>query len=263
VIKKGIYFGLFIILFILGKWGVSGAAVWLELPPVPPIELYGNILIDRASNSAGVKPVTFSHWSHRVNHTCTVCHFELEFNMVLNTTYITEEENKYGRYCGACHNGTIAFGHTKEHCEKCHNGDIGYGQEKFKILSKLPLAPLGNGVDWVRAIQDGLIKPANYVLEKFQSLEFERDVIIESPWAGISPISFPHSIHGAWLDCSNCHPEIFNIRRKGTKGLSMKSIVNYEFCGVCHGKVAFPPNDNCKRCHPQMKHPGKKFDRGH
>ncbi|UCF87589.1 MAG: hypothetical protein JSV71_02455 [Nitrospiraceae bacterium] len=260
MIKKGIYLGFIILLFILTIGGVIRASVWLDLPSLPPPELYGNIIIDRVSTVSGVKPVTFSHWSHRLKHTCRVCHFELEINMVTNTTMITEELNKYGRFCGACHDGKTAFGHTRENCDKCHNGDIGYGKEKFKSLSKLPPAPHGNGVDWVKAFKEGIIKPANYVLEEYRPLEFVRSVTIESPWAGISPIIFPHEDHGDLLDCSNCHPEIFNIRKKGTKNLAMKSILNYEFCGVCHGKVAFPPNDNCKRCHPGMKHPGRTFD---
>ena len=116
--KKNIYLSL-ILLFILVNPVMAGDPLWWKLPSLPPSELYGNILIDRASTSAGVKPVTFSHWSHRVKYTCRVCHYELEFNMMLNTTMITEEQNKYGRYCGACHNNRIAFGHTKENCKKC------------------------------------------------------------------------------------------------------------------------------------------------
>jgi hypothetical protein len=86
MIKKGIYLSFIILLFILTLGGVTGASVWLDLPSLPPPELYGNIIIDRVSTISGVKPVTFSHWSHRLKHTCRVCHFELEMNMVLNTT---------------------------------------------------------------------------------------------------------------------------------------------------------------------------------
>jgi c(7)-type cytochrome triheme protein len=252
------YIYIILIVFLAAANSVEAAdSVWWKLPELPRPDNYGNILIDRVSSSSGVKPVGFSHWSHRVKYTCRVCHFELEFNMMLNTTEITEEQNRYGRYCGACHNNKIAFGHTKENCDKCHNGDISYGKEKFDTLSGLPLAINGNGIDWVKALNDEQIKPENYVLEEIAPIDFTREIVIEPPWAGIAPVIFPHDTHGKWLYCSNCHPEIFQIKQYGTEELAMESILNYEFCGVCHGRVAFPPNDNCKRCHPSMKHQGK------
>lgn len=255
--KRNYIYIILILLLTTVNQGQAADAVWWKLPELPAPELYGNILIDRESSNAGIKPVSFSHWSHRVKYTCMTCHFELEFNMMLNTTEITEEQNRYGRYCGACHNDKIAFGHTKGNCDKCHNGDISYGKEKFGILSGLPPAINGNGVDWVKALNEGAIKPENYVLEKMKPIKFKREIVIESPWAGIAPAIFPHDAHGKWLYCSNCHPEIFQVRQYGTEGLAMESILDSEFCGVCHGKVAFPPNDNCQRCHPDMKHPGK------
>src|SRR4030067_3520087 len=121
----------------------------MDLPPLPPPKLYGNILINRGVSGSDVKSATFSHWSHRIKYTCTVCHLELGFNMMLNTTVITEAENKEGKYCGACHDGRTAFGHTEEHCNKCHNGNKSYGGEKFKELKSLTAAPYGNRIDWV------------------------------------------------------------------------------------------------------------------
>jgi len=250
----------FIILILVVTVAVPGEtadSVWWKLPQLPQPELYGNIMLNRTSEGSGMKPVGFSHWSHRVKYTCRVCHFELEFNMMLNTTEITEEQNRYGRYCGACHDNKIAFGHTKENCEKCHNGDINYGKERVRILSKLPTAKNGNGVDWAKAIKEEAIKPADFILEKDPPLVFNREIVIESPWAGIAPAIFPHESHGKWLYCSNCHPEIFQIRQYATQDLAMESILDYQFCGVCHGRVAFPPNDNCIRCHPSMRHTSK------
>ncbi len=252
------------VIFVLMLAGVSFAqSVWWKLPPLPPPEIYGNIVIDRASTQGGVKPATFSHWSHRVKYTCRVCHYEIEFNMMINTTMITEEANVHGRYCGECHDGKTAFGHTKENCDKCHNGDIAYGTKKFVELSYLPSLPNGNKVDWVKAIDEGLITPRNYLRDDAKPIEFERIIEIESPWAGISPVIFKHAVHGKWLDCSNCHPEIFSVEAEATEELAMEYILKYEFCGVCHGRVAFPPKDNCKKCHPQMKHPGKDMQQAH
>ena len=260
--KKVYYLGFIFLLVITG--GVAAKdPVWWKLPALPSPEVYGNILIDRASTDAGVKPVTFSHWSHRLKYTCRVCHYEIEFNMMVNTTMITEEANKYGRFCGECHDGETAFGHTKENCDKCHNGEIGYGREKFGMLSILPGAPNGNGVDWVEALENGSISPKSYLREDYKGITFERAISIESPWAGISPVIFAHDIHGQWLDCSNCHPEIFGIKEESTEDLSMERILNYDFCGVCHGRVSFPPNNNCKKCHIKMKHPGKAMEKMH
>jgi len=52
---------------------------------------------------------------------------------------------------------------------------------------------------------------------------------------------------------AQCHPEIFNIKKKTTEDLTMEQILKGESCGVCHGKVAFPVN-NCQSCHPSMWH---------
>jgi c(7)-type cytochrome triheme protein len=53
------------------------------------------------------------------------------------------------------------------------------------------------------------------------------------------------------MDCSNCHPDIFSIKKKGTGDFSMDKNIFGNFCGACHMTVAFPMND-CKRCHPKM-----------
>ncbi|HVR37486.1 MAG TPA: c(7)-type cytochrome triheme domain-containing protein [Thermoanaerobaculia bacterium] len=62
----------------------------------------------------------------------------------------------------------------------------------------------------------------------------------------------PHAEHVRWLDCANCHPAIFNIRKKTTKHFSMRFNLAGEFCGACHLRVAFPLDD-CMRCHPAME----------
>ncbi len=234
--------------------GLSGTVLagFIDLPPLPPSKLYGNILINRASSGAGVKAATFSHWSHRTKYTCTVCHLELGFNMMLNTTIITEAENKEGKYCGACHDGKTAFGHTEEHCNKCHNGNKSYGGDKFKELKSLAAAPYGNKIDWAGALENGQIKPKSFLTEQSEPVQFEKELLLEAEMAMIPPAVFPHKKHIPWLDCANCHPDIFNIKKKTTKHFSMSYILNNEFCGVCHGKVAFPLDD-CKRCHPKMR----------
>lgn len=228
-------------------------AAFFNLPPLPPASEYGNILINRASSSNGVKPVAFSHWQHRLKYTCRVCHSELGFNMKVNTTDITEIANRKGKYCGACHNGKISFRHNGN-CDKCHNGDITYAKEKFDIFSKLPFARTnyGDGINWVETLKQGVITPASYVKTKSRDLPFDKMLILDSEMNIIPPSIFPHKAHTVWLDCDSCHPEVFNIKKKTTKFFSMSYILRGEFCGVCHLNVAFPMDD-CKRCHPGIR----------
>lgn len=231
---------------------------WWKIPPALPAEEYGNILINRTSVQQGVKPVTFSHWIHRRKHTCRVCHFELEINMKVNSTEITEAENRAGKFCGACHDGKVhdgkaLFGHEdKRDCGKCHNGDRGSGREKIKELEKLPSAQYGNRVNWGKALDDGMITPVSRLTITPAGMGYDKKVVLDAEWWGIPPAVFPHLAHIKWLDCNNCHPDIFNIKKKTTKHFLMTRILKGEFCGVCHLTVAFPL-DECKKCHPGLK----------
>lgn len=233
--------------------GTVTASAHFDLPSLPSREQYGNILIDRNSTKSGVQPVTFSHWLHRKRHTCRVCHTELDFSMKAGTTEISERENRAGKFCGACHNGKVAFRHNGN-CDKCHNGNIDFGSEKFtEFFNKpFPTTPYGNGVNWVESLRRGMITPATYLKTKSKDLNFDKLLILEAEWSIISPSIFPHKAHIEWLDCSSCHPDIFNIKKKTTKHFSMSAILSGEFCGVCHLTVAFPMDD-CQRCHPGMK----------
>ncbi|HEY5974045.1 MAG TPA: c(7)-type cytochrome triheme domain-containing protein [Geobacteraceae bacterium] len=237
-----------------------------DLPPLPAPEEYGNLLIDRTVSLKGGKPhqaVTFSHWLHRQRHTCRVCHGELPFAMKRNSTEITMQEIRNGKLCGACHHkkAWVAFG-PDGNCEKCHNNDIGYGREKFQELLNQPYpeAQYGNGIDWVAALAQRLFKPRaaaplvnaqDKPQPKAKRLQFDKQLLLEAEWSSIPPAIFPHQAHVQWLDCDNCHPDIFVIQKKKTH-FAMTAILNGEYCGVCHMTVAFPMND-CRRCHPGMR----------
>ncbi len=237
---------------------VAPASAQFDLPPLPPAAEYGTIVIDRSSTPNNQAPVTFSHWGHRTRHTCRVCHLELEFEMRVNATTITEEDNLQGKFCGACHNGRDAFGHTTEHCPKCHNGNIGASAGDFSQLAqRLPKAPFGNQIDWVQAIQQRLITPAPSLRDTAGTpASFTQTLDLQAAWNFIPPARFSHEVHSRWLDCANCHPDIFAIKRNATQHFEMRYILDKRFCGACHLTVAFPLND-CKRCHPGMKEWGQ------
>jgi c(7)-type cytochrome triheme protein len=248
--------GAIVVACMLGMLVPTASRGFWNFPPAPPAHEYGNLLINRTSEKNGVKPVTFSHWVHRQKHTCRVCHFELEFNMKVNTTEITEKTSRAGLHCGAstCHDGKAVFGHEEPNCEKCHNGNKAYGKEKFaELSSRLPVSNSGNKIDWSAAIRRGLIQPVHYISVKpTADVNFKSKLTLEAEWSNIPPAVFPHKPHIQWLDCNNCHPDIFNIKKKTTKHFEMVRILKGEFCGVCHLNVAFPVS-NCKPCHPEMK----------
>ena len=232
----------------------SVASQYFNLQPHPEPSEYGDILIDGLSTKQGQLPVGFSHWSHRVNYTCRVCHFELGFIMEVNASGITEKSNQRGEFCGACHNEDIAFGHTEENCKKCHNGGMDETREKrFRKLRFLPKAPFGNGIDWVKAAELHRIWPAQSLYdEEFEPVPFKKLLKLQAKMDLIPAAFFSHEKHQIWNDCADCHPDIFNVKEKTTEHFEMRYILDGKFCGACHLKVAFPLDD-CKRCHWGMK----------
>jgi c(7)-type cytochrome triheme protein len=119
------------------------------------------------------------------------------------------------------------------------------------VLGRLPRAKHGNLVDWVGAIRKTNPRYSIYGDKSFRN--FRKVVVLESEWGPlVPPAYFPHAVHVRLLDCSNCHPGIFNIEKKTTKHFRMDYILQGQFCGACHLNVAFPMND-CARCHPKIE----------
>ena len=81
---------------------------------------YGDVVLNRRSEQAGMAPVVFPHWFHRVRFRCMVCHSELGFEMRAGANDVTMNEIVQGKFCGRCHNGEIAW--TTENCGLCHSG---------------------------------------------------------------------------------------------------------------------------------------------
>jgi c(7)-type cytochrome triheme protein len=229
---------------------------FFDLPAQPPPDQFGNLLLDRLSSSSGEPAVGFSHWSHRMRYACRVCHFELDFQMQAEASEISEEANRRGEFCGACHDGETAFAHSEENCARCHTGSVAGPKGALKRLRKqrkLPKAEHGNRIDWVAAEDQGRIDPVGSILEPdFEPIPFNERFEIPAAWTMIPPADFSHNVHLRWLECSNCHPDIFDIEKEGTEHFLMDNIVKGQFCGACHMRVAFPLDD-CQRCHPSMR----------
>jgi c(7)-type cytochrome triheme protein len=156
-----------------------------------------------------------------------------------------------GYFCGACHNGSDAFGHTDGNCDKCHAGETQFSTLDFKrVWNALPPAKYGNGIDWVRSARK--LKREYSIFYSEYPMKYKTILVLEAELGRIPPAYFPHKPHVRELACNNCHPEPFDIKKKGTIHFSMNRILEGQFCGACHMTVAFPMKD-CRRCHPGIK----------
>ena len=84
---------------------------------------YADVVLNRNSEAAGMRPVIFPHWFHRIRFRCKVCHSEFGFEMRAGGNRITMGDIYQGKYCGICHDGKIAWG--LENCNLCHSGRPG------------------------------------------------------------------------------------------------------------------------------------------
>jgi c(7)-type cytochrome triheme protein len=118
-------------------------------------------------------------------------------------------------------------------------------------LELLPKDAAG-GTDWVGALNGSLITPKPGVDPKEEEqpvLDMDLELVPKD-----SPdfkVVYPHKIHTTLLACTTCHTAIFQME-KGADPITMEKIFAGEYCGRCHGKVAFDPITACARCHVAM-----------
>ncbi len=93
------------------------------LPIGTAIAEYADVVLNRYSDAAGVRPVIFPHWFHRIRFRCKVCHHELGFEMRVGANDVTMSDLAEGRFCGMCHDNQIAWG--LENCDLCHSAKPG------------------------------------------------------------------------------------------------------------------------------------------
>lgn len=63
-------------------------------------------------------PVMFKHWKHQRAYKCYACHPRL-FSQWDKATF-DHDAMEAGKYCGACHDGKVAFIPDDADCEVCH-----------------------------------------------------------------------------------------------------------------------------------------------
>lgn len=162
-----------------------------------------------------VKSVLFSHKAHS-KISCDRCHSGL-FEMKALTAQEKPDFNMNalykGKYCGACHNGKVAFASDTQ-CARCHGGVKEYSELKKKPIQKSEI----KGPDTPITIGSGTTK-----------------------------VMFKHTTHSK-VSCSDCHSKIFKMKQGSTK-ITLSEHHNNTKCFSCHnGKKTFGMN-NCIPCH--------------
>lgn len=124
-------------------------------------------------------------------------------------------------------------------------------QTPLEAFGTMPPGNAGNYVNWVDALKKGVINPRyDRINPDEEAVVFDLDIVREVK-GSMPDVVYPHDRHTMWLDCSNCHPDIF-VPEKGKNQISMAQILMGQKCGVCHGKVAFPVSE-CRFCHSKKK----------
>jgi c(7)-type cytochrome triheme protein len=234
---------------------------------------FGRVVLNNASEKAGLAPVVFDHWLHRAKFTCRLCHVDVGLAMSPGGTGITAADNAAGFYCGACHNGKSMDGGEKVFescnaadarapkatCLRCHSLGKNVTREyDFATFTRgFPKGRFGNGVDWEKAEADGHVKPIDVlagVSVPRATLASQKDFDLNPEQRGMPDIIFSHAKHTVWNGCELCHPDIFGAVKRGSVKYTMQDIFDGKSCGACHVTVAFPLQD-CQRCHVKPQAP--------
>ena len=77
------------------------------------------------------------------------------------------------------------------------------------------------------------------------------DVVLNnhSETENVRPVIFPHWFHRIRFRCKVCHSELGFKMRVGSNDITMRKIIDGEYCGMCHnGEIAWSA-DQCDLCH--------------
>lgn len=118
---------------------------------------YGDIVINNYSDAAGMRPAVFPHWFHRVRFRCKVCHADLGFQFKAGGNQIDMLKIIDGQFCGACHNGNIAW--SVENCNLCHSGKPNTPTQVHGSTVQQLVIPAGSGAEPPAAAQAVAAKP--------------------------------------------------------------------------------------------------------
>lgn len=127
------------------RFAILGLLAGLAMLAISPAKAeYADVIINNYADAAGMRPVVFPHWFHRIRFRCKVCHADLGFQFKAGGNKITMAKIIEGKFCGACHNGEISW--SVENCNMCHSGIPGtpthiHGSTVQRLISP-PYKPL-------------------------------------------------------------------------------------------------------------------------
>jgi c(7)-type cytochrome triheme protein len=127
------------------RFAILGLLAGLAMLVISPAKAeYADVIINNYADAAGMRPVVFPHWFHRIRFRCKVCHADLGFQFKAGGNKITMAKIIEGKFCGACHNGEISW--SVENCNMCHSGIPGtpthiHGSTVQRLISP-PYKPL-------------------------------------------------------------------------------------------------------------------------
>jgi len=127
------------------RFAILGLLAGLAMLVIVPAKAeYADVIINNYADAAGMRPVVFPHWFHRIRFRCKVCHADLGFKFKAGGNKITMAKIINGQFCGACHNGQISW--SVENCNMCHSGIPGtpthiHGSTVQRLVSP-PYKPL-------------------------------------------------------------------------------------------------------------------------
>lgn len=231
--------------------------------PEAPAQAVLDLDIEMTDAGSRFFRAVYPHAPHTAWLACGNCHpaiFPLGRKAV--PAKITMQKIRAGEQCGVCH-GKVAFAVDGE-CSRCHTAVRATSEWRPSEEARAPmeqaaswsaaakLLPVALGTpDWVKALDAGLVKPRPGVDPKTDDApQLPLDVELVPGGNPAFKVVFPHAAHTGWLTCANCHPGIFQMA-KGADPMTMEKVFAGEYCGRCHGKVAFELTA-CGRCHPLM-----------
>jgi c(7)-type cytochrome triheme protein len=229
------------------------------------------VTIRDALFTTAVGKVVFSHREHigrkGMSNNCRACHdaiFDLKKKRVN-----TMADMAKGKSCGACHNGSKAFGIDK--CTACHPvKEITYKiketgpthfSHKFHVevagcakchpalyAANRPNKRTGMA-DMEKGASCGACHNAKqaFPLKECSKCHPAGELLFVDKEAG--NVVFSHKFHTGMFSCTDCHTKLYRTARATVK-VTMAGMEKGQSCGACHdGKSAFSVKEKCEACH--------------